>query len=127
MPVSPGNWRPINSITGEFTNSKGNLHVLSPRILAAIGADFARSAGTGVLVAVGLPAAVIAGLLWARPLVEPGADPGKFLPEIFTDVEQGDVTLIIPRPQAGPGRCPATDLRKLTPGEVAALPSKQKP
>jgi len=38
-----------------------------------------------------------------------------------------DVTLIVPQAGIGPRRCPATDLRKLSREEVAALPPKQKP
>ena len=38
-----------------------------------------------------------------------------------------DVTVIVPRPGGGHERCMATDLRKLTPEEVNALPPKEKP
>jgi len=38
-----------------------------------------------------------------------------------------DVTVIVPRPGGGRERCMATDLRKLTPEEVKALPPKEKP
>jgi hypothetical protein len=38
-----------------------------------------------------------------------------------------DVTVIVPRPGGGRERCMATDLRKLTPEEVNALPPKEKP
>ena len=38
-----------------------------------------------------------------------------------------DVTLIIPHPQSGPPRCPASEMRKLSREEVAALPARQKP
>jgi len=38
-----------------------------------------------------------------------------------------DVTVIVPRTTIGPQRCAATNLHKLTPTEVAALPKKQKP
>lgn len=37
-----------------------------------------------------------------------------------------NVTLVAPSP-IGPRRCPATDLRRLTPEEAAALPSGQRP
>ena len=38
-----------------------------------------------------------------------------------------DVVVLVPRPGGGRERCMATDLRKLTPEEVKALPSKEKP
>lgn len=40
-----------------------------------------------------------------------------------------DATLIVPQPGSGipPLRCPVSTVRKLSPAEVAALPSKDKP
>jgi hypothetical protein len=52
------------------------------------------SPAAAVAVAVGLPTVVVAGVLWLRPLVEPAAAQGKFLPQIFACVEDGDMSAL---------------------------------
>jgi hypothetical protein len=41
--------------------------------------------------------------------------------------EGSDAELLVPSSIAGPQRCPVSQIRKLTPAEVAALPKKARP